>query len=218
MRQIAKTLKLNKNLVHRFLIEACEEGDLLWEKGESGGTTNGARIGTTRYACLSRFTIVKYVDYQRWDGTTTGTTTGTTLSSSSKERKERTIMPDSDESVIKKQTRPIKKRESLIEMLKEVDRQKIQEQFPGTDVKGQWSLFQRTVLEGTPKNPTPNPYNWKNLQMAFRNWVESASRRSGNGRPLDDTSNNPAYKPFPKLKKEKPPQIKSERLSGNGDE
>lgn len=89
VRQIAKAVKLDKNLVHRFLIEACEEGDLLWEKGESGGTTYCTKSGTTKCASLSRFTIVKYDHYQHCDGTTPRTTPRTTLSSSSKRKKKK---------------------------------------------------------------------------------------------------------------------------------
>lgn len=162
---------MTRDGIHRFLSRCEAEGDILWERGL--GQTHGQTQSLTHE---SRFTIVKFDTYQ-----TQYQTHGQTPSVQKKEKK--VLMSVSKETVIKKQTRPTKDLEELKKYLSAIDRKAVADKFPLLDVRAEWSKFQRYVLEGTPKKPTPNPGNWLNFQMAFRNWCDSASQRGGSLTP-----------------------------------
>jgi len=172
---------MGKTAAARFLATCVDEGDLLWEKGFGGkfGTQYETAKGTQSGIGLSRFTIIKYDCYQPRPGTQYGTQSGTASPNSSilnKKEKNRLVSNETEKVPRKKAT---KKVDELFKILGDIDRRTIAQEFPNVDARAEWSEFQRYVLEGTPANPTPNPRNWKDLSMAWRNWCRRKSTQGG---------------------------------------
>jgi hypothetical protein len=165
VRSLSAELGMTRDGMHRFLSRCEAEGDILWERG-TGQTQSQTQCQTHE----SRFTIVKFDTYQ--------TQCQTQCQTPSLQKKKKEYISVSKETVIKKQTRATKDQEELKKLLSAIDRKAVADKFPLLDVRAEWSKFQRYVLEGTPKKPTPNPGNWLNFQMAFRNWCDSANHRS----------------------------------------
>lgn len=209
--ELHRITKIPETNIRRFLQRCLDEKDLLWEKSP-GGRRPAELVAEFSGGVFSRFTIVKFDLYNG----VIGGVSGGVVSSSSYRKKKKRIVPVSDETTPKKTKEVPRDLETLRKLLEGIDRKKIAEQFPDVDVRAEWSKFQRDILEGTPKHPRPNPFDWKgsprSWQAGFRNWCENARKWGGRETPVQDSSsNNPAYKPLKDYVITNGPEIYSKR-------
>ena len=188
----------------RYFLEKCvQEGDIVWEKSKGGGyhCANGTVKGTVRVTVSgtvsgtvsSTITLCNYDKYQpngnsdghgecNGEGTVMDCANGTILEEGKKEertkKKNRSTRP----------SKPVASHdvEKLQEILSGINMAEFDRKYgpQGLDIFTCFDDFTDYVLNGSAKDPRPNPAKWTDFSRAFH---DSCKRALRDGRHLCKT-------------------------------
>ena len=74
--------------------------------------------------------------------------------------------------------------DTLKTLLGQVEIEAFRIKYPGLEIDSLWGDFQEKTLYGTPKKPEPNPYEYKDFNLAFNQWCRAASKNGDHKKPV----------------------------------
>jgi len=117
------------------------------------------------------------------------------LADTPKPKSQSKIKAPTKKSPKKSKAGPPKDPVTLQTLLDEIDLEPFRTKFRGVDIDAVWGRFSEVTLQGTGQEPGPNPYDYRDLKLAFGNWCRKDAEKLKAQQPPEPAT-NPAYRKF----------------------